>query len=44
MSLVPGSHDELIGVTYLSIGGFTLETPTYFTLERDQPIAFVPYR
>jgi hypothetical protein len=43
VSLSPGNHDELIGVTYLSIAGLTIETPTYFTLERDQPIAFVPY-
>ena len=43
VALAPGSADELIGVSYLVIGGRCLETPTYFTLERDHPITEVPY-
>lgn len=43
VSLVPGSADELLGVSYLVIGGRTLETPTYFTLEREAPVEYVPY-
>jgi hypothetical protein len=42
VALKPGSADELIGVSYLVIGGRCVETPTYFTLERDHPIADVP--
>lgn len=39
VSLSPASCDELIGVTYLDVFGTTLETPTYFTLARDAPLA-----
>ncbi len=35
VALAPGSADELLGVSYLMIGGRCIETPTYFTLERD---------
>lgn len=42
VSLVPGSCDELIGVSYAVIGGVCIETPTYFTLEREHPIDYVP--
>jgi hypothetical protein len=42
VSLRPGDADELIGVSYLVIGGRCLETPTYFTLEREHPIDHVP--
>lgn len=42
VSLSPDNADALIGVSYLVIGGRTVETPTYFTLERDHPIDFVP--
>jgi hypothetical protein len=42
VALEPGNHDELIGVSYLVIGGRCLETPTYFTLERDHRIDYVP--
>ncbi len=35
VALAPGSADELLGVSYLVIGGRCVETPTYFTLERD---------
>ncbi len=43
VSLSPDHADELLGVTYLTAFGATLETPTYFTLEREGPIEFVPY-
>lgn len=43
VALTPGSADELIGVTFLSVGGLCIETPTYFTLEREQRIEHVPY-
>jgi hypothetical protein len=35
VALAPGDADELLGVSYLVIGGRCVETPTYFTLERD---------
>ncbi|APR80504.1 Hypothetical protein A7982_05851 [Minicystis rosea] len=43
VALEPGNYDALLGVSYAVIGGRCIETPTYFTLERDQPIDFVPY-
>jgi hypothetical protein len=43
VALAPGSADELIGVSYLVVGGRCVETPTYFTLERERPIDFVPF-
>lgn len=42
VSLSPDSSDELIGVSYAVIGGICIETPTYFTLEREHPIDYVP--
>lgn len=42
VALVPGRHDALLGVSYLLIGGRAVETPTYFTLEREHPIDYVP--
>lgn len=42
VALVPGSADELIGVSYLVIGARCIETPTYFTLERERRIDYVP--
>lgn len=42
VALRPGSADELLGVSYLVIGGRCVETPTYFTLEREHPIDHVP--
>lgn len=42
VALEPGNADELLGVSYLVLGGRSVETPTYFTLERDGPIDFVP--
>ncbi len=42
VALSPGSADELLGVSYLVVAGRCLETPTYFTLEREHRIDFVP--
>jgi len=42
IALEPGNYDALLGVSYAVLGGFCLETPTYFTLERDHRIDFVP--
>ncbi len=42
VALAPGDADALLGVSYLVVGGRMLETPTYFTLERDHPIDYVP--
>lgn len=42
VALTPGDADELLGVSYLVLGGQTLETPTYFTLERDHHLDFIP--
>lgn len=44
VALAPGSTDELLGVSYAVLAGRVLETPTYFTLERDHRIDFVPER
>jgi hypothetical protein len=43
VALRAGSADELLGVSYLGIGRSAIETPTYFTLEREHPIDWVPY-
>src|SRR5262249_6372398 len=43
VALSPGSADELLGVTYLLLGRRCVETPTYFTLERERPIEYVSY-
>lgn len=43
VALRAGSADELLGVSYLVVGGRCVETPTYFTLEREQRITEVPY-
>lgn len=43
VALSAGSADELLGVSYLTLGGACLETPTYFTLVRDHRLDFVPY-
>lgn len=42
VALSPGDHDALLGVSYVVMGGRCLETPTYFTLERDHRIDWVP--
>ena len=43
VALSPGSADELLGVSYVVVLGKTIETPTYFTLERETRTDFVPY-
>jgi hypothetical protein len=42
VALEPGNPDELLGVSYLVVGGRCIETPTYFTLEREHHVDFVP--
>ena len=42
VALTEGDFDALLGVSYLVIAGRTVETPTYFTLERDHRIDHVP--
>lgn len=42
VALEPGNADTLLGVSFLSLGGRCVETPTYFMLEREHPITFVP--
>lgn len=42
VALSPGNYDELLGVTYEVIFGMCIETPTYFTLEREHRIDYVP--
>lgn len=43
VALSPDHYDELLGVSYAVIGGVCIETPTYFTLQRDHAIEHVPY-
>lgn len=43
VALAPGNYDALLGVSYALIGGVCLETPTYFTLEREERTRYVPY-
>lgn len=42
VALTPGDFDALLGVSYLVVAGRPIETPTYFTLERDHRIDHVP--
>lgn len=42
VALSPGDHDTLLGVSYLVLGGVCVETPTYFLLQREHPVAAVP--
>ncbi len=39
-----GSGDHLLGVSYLVLPGLCVPTPTFFCLEREAPISFVPAR
>ena len=43
VALAPDDADQLLGVSYLVVGGRCVETPTYFTLERDHPIDHLPW-
>ena len=42
VALSEGSADAFLGVSYLVVAGRCIETPTYFTLEREHPIDYVP--
>jgi len=42
VAVEPGNSDLLLGVSYLSLGGLCLETPTYFILEREHRLEHVP--
>jgi len=42
VALEPGNADTLLGVSLVSLNGTWLETPTYFVLEREHPVTFVP--
>lgn len=42
VALEPGNAYTLLGVSFISVGGRCVETPTYFMLEREHPITFVP--
>jgi hypothetical protein len=42
VALEPGDPSLLLGVSYAVVGGWCLETPTYFLLEREHPIRHVP--
>lgn len=43
VALTAGNYDALLGVSYVVVGGVCIETPTYFTLEREHAIQYVPY-
>lgn len=43
VAVVRDDYDVLLGVSYAVVAGVCVETPTYFTLERDHPIDYVPY-
>ena len=42
VAVEPGNNDLLLGVTYMVLGGVCIETPTYFLLQRENRITFVP--
>ncbi len=42
VALTSSPHGPLLGVSQLELFGATLETPTFFALEREAPISFVP--
>ena len=42
VALAPDGCDELIGVSYAVVAGRCIETPTYFTLERESRTEYVP--
>lgn len=44
VALEPGNSDLLLGVSYLALGPLCVETPTYFLLQREHPLTFVPRR
>lgn len=42
VAVEPGNPDLLLGVSYLALGRWCLETPTYFLLEREHRLAHLP--
>lgn len=44
VALTPGSAELLLGWSYLAIGSRTIDTPSFFTLEREHAIDYVPRR
>lgn len=42
VALEPGNADTLLGVSFLRLAGTCVETPTFFMLEREHPVTFVP--
>jgi hypothetical protein len=42
VALEPRNADTLLGVSLVSLHGACLETPTWFVLEREHPVTFVP--
>lgn len=42
VALEPGRFDRLLGWSYVELGPFRISTPSYFLLEREGPIAYVP--
>jgi hypothetical protein len=44
VALRAGSTEQLLGWTYLDLGPFDVGTPSYFLLEREGPLSYVPQR
>lgn len=42
VALEPGSVDRLLGWTYLDLGLTRVSTPSFFLLEREGPLSYVP--
>jgi hypothetical protein len=42
VALNPGSADLLLGWSYLAIGGKAVPTPSFFSLERDGEVDYIP--
>jgi hypothetical protein len=44
VALERGKIDRLLGWTYLDVAGLAVGTPSYFLLEREGPLSYVPAR
>ena len=42
VALAPGDRSALLGFTYLAVGPLRIETPSFFLLEREGPLTYVP--
>jgi hypothetical protein len=42
VALERGSTERLLGWTYLDVGAFRVGTPSYFLLEREGPLSYLP--